>query len=77
MTAFRARTSPVAPMWQTSSRTTYPRIRLIRYRKLGAVAGSPFDDVFGSVSVAADPSGRFLYVANNGSAFSRCVRVCD
>jgi len=35
--------------------------------KLGAVAGSPFDDVFGSVSVAADPSGRFLYVANNGA----------
>jgi len=35
--------------------------------KLGAVAGSPFGDVFGSVSVAADPSGRFLYVANNGA----------
>src|SRR5216683_5344849 len=32
---------------------------------LGAVAGSPFNDVFIPVSVAADPSGRFLYVANN------------
>jgi 6-phosphogluconolactonase (cycloisomerase 2 family) len=43
--------------------------------KLGLVPGSPFDDVYapanlGGGSLAADPSGRFLYVANSGAPFT-------
>jgi 6-phosphogluconolactonase (cycloisomerase 2 family) len=38
--------------------------------KLGAVAGSPFAVVALPKSVAADPAGRFLYVANSGAGNS-------
>jgi 6-phosphogluconolactonase (cycloisomerase 2 family) len=42
---------------------------------LGPVAGSPYPDAPGPVSLSVEPSGQFLYVAHTGSTFLTIFRV--